>query len=58
MVMEKKNLEDELRLFQEEQEKALGLASKHQWFDPVPRRFFSQRQIIHDHSVRRIDDGA
>lgn len=35
------SIEEELRRFQEEQEKALGLnsASKHQWFDPVPRRF-------------------
>ncbi|XID90325.1 2-hydroxyglutaryl-CoA dehydratase [Paenibacillaceae bacterium WGS1546] len=35
------SIEEELRLFQEEQEKALGLNSMsgNQWFDPVPRRF-------------------
>ncbi|MGM1050509.1 MAG: 2-hydroxyglutaryl-CoA dehydratase [Bacillota bacterium] len=42
MIMEKKNLDDELRLFQEEQEQALGLAAKHQWFDLVPRHFLSK----------------
>lgn len=42
MATDKKTLEDELRLFQEEQEKALGLAAKHQWFDPVPRRFLAK----------------
>ncbi|MGM1021823.1 MAG: 2-hydroxyglutaryl-CoA dehydratase [Bacillota bacterium] len=42
MATEKKKLEDELRLFQEEQEQALGLAAKHQWFDPVPRRFLAK----------------
>ncbi|SDG54270.1 Predicted nucleotide-binding protein, sugar kinase/HSP70/actin superfamily [Fontibacillus panacisegetis] len=40
MVMDKKGFEDELRLYQEVQEKAfLNAGSKHQWFDPVPRRF-------------------
>ncbi|WP_029192891.1 2-hydroxyglutaryl-CoA dehydratase [Paenibacillus harenae] len=44
MAMEKNMLEDELRKFQEEQEKELGLdqAGKHQWFDPVPRRFLAK----------------
>ncbi|MFD1956080.1 2-hydroxyglutaryl-CoA dehydratase [Paenibacillus thailandensis] len=42
MAKEKISLEDELRLFREEQEKALGLAEKHQWFDPVPRRFLAK----------------
>ncbi|MEJ3719890.1 2-hydroxyglutaryl-CoA dehydratase [Paenibacillus polymyxa] len=42
MATEKKKLEDELRLFQEEQEQALGLAGKHQWFEPVPRRFLAK----------------
>lgn len=37
-------IEEELRLFQEEQEKALGLntASREQWFNPVPRRFLAK----------------
>ncbi|CAM4000850.1 2-hydroxyglutaryl-CoA dehydratase [Paenibacillus alkaliterrae] len=44
VAMEKNVLEDELRKFQEEQEKELGLiqAGKHQWFDPVPRRFLTK----------------
>ncbi|CEH30362.1 2-hydroxyglutaryl-CoA dehydratase [Aneurinibacillus migulanus] len=34
------SIEDELRLFQTEQETALGLREKKdQWFDPVPRKF-------------------
>ncbi|MEK5237584.1 2-hydroxyglutaryl-CoA dehydratase [Paenibacillus sp. FSL L8-0470] len=46
MAVEKKTLEDELRLFQEEQEKALGLSAKHQWFDPVSRRFLAKDKAI------------
>ncbi|MGM0880126.1 MAG: 2-hydroxyglutaryl-CoA dehydratase [Bacillota bacterium] len=44
MAMEKNVLEDDLRKFKEEQEKELGLiqAGKHQWFDPVPRRFLAK----------------
>ncbi|MEC0236074.1 2-hydroxyglutaryl-CoA dehydratase [Paenibacillus kribbensis] len=42
MTTEKKKLEDELRLFREEQEQALGLAAKHQWFEPAPRLFLAK----------------
>lgn len=38
------SVEDKLRLFQMEQEKALGLdqENKKQWFDPVPRQFLAK----------------
>lgn len=39
MALENKALKEELRRFQQEQEKALGLTAKPHWFDPVPRRF-------------------
>ncbi|WP_199615658.1 2-hydroxyglutaryl-CoA dehydratase [Paenibacillus alkalitolerans] len=35
-------IEEKLKLFQEEQEKALGLNQKNQWFDAVPRQFLAK----------------
>ncbi|WP_425456532.1 2-hydroxyglutaryl-CoA dehydratase [Cohnella pontilimi] len=38
------SIEEKLRIFQKEQEKALGLdpENKNQWFDPVPRQFLAK----------------
>jgi predicted nucleotide-binding protein (sugar kinase/HSP70/actin superfamily) len=37
-----RNFEEELNRYQVEQEAELGLQSKAQWFDPVPRQFFAK----------------